>query len=116
MIRGATPGTAAVPCAVVLVGPPEWAAAVQAGTAARVKATSATADAVDPNGRMRIYRPFWSAGRGRTRPRAHLGPLAEGPAWSVAVVITSLEDLYLFVIGPVHEPVLVVDAARPGAG
>jgi hypothetical protein len=31
-------------------------------------------------------------------------------------VITSLEDLHLFVAGPVHQPVLVVNAAGPVAG
>ena len=73
VIRGAVSGVAvsgvavsgvavsgvAVPCAVVRAGPD-----VQAGTAARVRASSATADAVDRNGRMRIYRPFWPAWRG----------------------------------------------------
>src|SRR5208282_136449 len=42
--------------------------------------------------------------------------MAESPIWSVAVVITSLEDLHLFVVGPVHQPVFVVDAAGPVAG
>ena len=36
--------------------------------------------------------------------------------WSVTVVITSLEDLYLFVVGPVYEAVFVVDTAGPVAG
>lgn len=35
---------------------------------------------------------------------------------SIAVVITSLEDLHLFVVGPVDQPVLVVNAAGPVAG
>src|ERR1700688_807405 len=42
--------------------------------------------------------------------------MAEPLIWSVTVVITSLEDLHLFVVGPVHEPVFVVDAAGPVAG
>jgi hypothetical protein len=61
VIRGAVLGAvlgAAVPRAVVRAGPD-----VQPGTAARVKATSATADAVDRNGRIRIYSPFWLSGQ-----------------------------------------------------
>ena len=38
------------------------------------------------------------------------------PACSVAVVITSLEDLHLLVVGPVYQPVLVIDSAGPVAG
>jgi hypothetical protein len=57
VIRGAALG-AAVPRAVVRAGPD-----VQPGMAARVKATSATADAVDQNGRMGIDSLFWPAGQ-----------------------------------------------------
>jgi hypothetical protein len=39
---------------------------------------------------------------------------AEPPIWSVAVVIPGLEDLHLFVVGTVDEPVFVVDAAERG--
>jgi len=42
--------------------------------------------------------------------------LTRNAAWSVAVVIARLEDLHFFVVGPVHEAVLVIDAARPVAG
>ncbi len=35
--------------------------------------------------------------------------------WSVAVMVTSLEDLHLFVVRPVHQPVLVIDATGPVA-
>src|SRR5580693_940106 len=56
VIRGAVL-RAEAPCAVVRAGPD-----VQAATAARVRATIATADAVDRSGRMRIYSPFWPAG------------------------------------------------------
>ena len=42
--------------------------------------------------------------------------MAESPIWLVAVVITSLEDLHLLVIGAVHQSVFVVDAAGPVAG
>ena len=46
--------------------------------------------------------------------RARQGRLRAEPAiGSVAVVIPGLEDLHLFVVGAVHEPVFVVDAAGP---
>src|SRR5260370_40126380 len=42
--------------------------AVQADAAARVRVSSATADAVGQEGRLSIYRPFCPAGQARTRP------------------------------------------------
>jgi hypothetical protein len=46
---------------------------------------------------------------------AHVGQGRVSPGsaiWSVAVVIPGLEDLHFFIVGPVHEPVLVVDTDR----
>ena len=49
-------------------------------------------------------------------PRAIQGrSRAESAIWSLTVVIPGLEDLHLFVVGAVHEPVFVVDAAGPVA-
>src|SRR5438552_3163567 len=42
--------------------------------------------------------------------------MTESPIGSVAVVITSLEDLHLLVVGSVDQSVFVVDAAGPVAG
>src|ERR1700722_9327904 len=53
--------------------------------------------------------------RGSETPCRRFGGY-ESPAGSVGVVITSLEDLHLFVVGPVNQPVLVVDAAGPVTG
>jgi hypothetical protein len=64
VICGAAVDAAVVACA---AGFP-WAV-VHAGTTARIKASSATADAVDRSGRMSIYGPLSPAGQACSRGR-----------------------------------------------
>src|SRR5208337_4800672 len=78
-----------------------------AGQAARNETARRTAERRNPPLQRRAAR----------LARVRQGRLWAEPAiWSVAVVIPGLEDLHLFVVGAVHEPVFVVDAAGPVAG
>ena len=60
-------------------------------------------------------RSRWQTSNDCTPSRQRLRRALQPRVCSIAVVITSLEDLHLFVVGPVDQPVLVVNAAGPVA-
>src|SRR5258707_11213316 len=53
---------------------------------------------------------------GKAPRRSSSPPILRAAVWSVAVVITSLDDLHFLRVCTVDQSVLVVDAARPVAG
>jgi hypothetical protein len=60
-------------------------------------------------------RSRWQTSNDRTPSRQRRRRALQPRVCSIAVVITSLEDLHLFVVCPVDQPVLVVNAAGPVA-